>query len=64
MEAIVRDGITQHLNKFDLIKGPQHGFRHGRLCVTNLLAFLDKVTACNDAKESVDIIFNTIQALV
>jgi len=41
MESIVRDVITQHLNKFDLIISTQHGFRCGLSCVTNLLAFLD-----------------------
>jgi len=57
MESIVRDVITQHLTKFNLILGSQHGFRRGRSCVTNLLAFLDKVTTYNDDKDSVDIIF-------
>jgi len=57
MESIVRDVITQHLTKFNLILSSQHGFRRGRSCVTNLLAFLDKVTSYNDDKESVDIIF-------
>ena len=54
MESIVRDVITQHLNKFNLINGSQYGFRRGRSCVTNLLAFLDKVTSYRDDKESVD----------
>ena len=57
MESIVRDVITQHLTKFNLILNSQHGFRRGRSCVTNLLAFLDKVTSYNDDRESVDIIF-------
>jgi len=57
MESIVRDVITQHLNNFDLIMSSQHGFRRGYSCVTNLLAFLDKVTSYRDAKESIDIIF-------
>ena len=57
MESIVRNVISQHLNKFDLITSSQHGFRRGRSCVSNLLAFLDKVTSYRDDKESVDIIF-------
>ena len=44
MESIVRDVITQHPNKFNLINSSLHGFRRGRSCVTNLLAKLDKVT--------------------
>jgi len=57
MESIVRDVITQYLTKFDLILSSQHGFRRGRSCVTNLLAFLDKVTSYDDDRESVNIIF-------
>jgi len=57
MESIIRDVITQHLNKFDLINSSQHVFRRGRSFVTNLLAFLDKVASYRDDKESVDIIF-------
>ena len=55
MESIIRDWdiITQHLTKFDLILSSQHGFRRGRSCVTNLLAFLDEVTSDNDDRESV-----------
>jgi len=57
MESIVRDVITQHFNKFDVIMSSQHGLRRGRSCVTNLLAFLDKATSYRDDKQSVDIIF-------
>jgi len=57
MESIVRDVITQHLTKFNLILSSQHGFRRGHSCVTNLLAFFDKVMSYNDDRESVDIIF-------
>jgi len=57
MESIVRDVITQHLTKFGCILSSQHGFRHGRSCVTNLLAFLDRVISYNDDRKSVDIIF-------
>ena len=35
----------------------QHGFRKGRSCLTNLLEFLDRVTGCVDAGDSVDVIF-------
>jgi len=57
MESIVRDVITQHFNKFDVIMSSQHGLRRGRSCVTNLLAFLDKATSYRDDKQSADIIF-------
>jgi len=55
MKTTVLGVISQHVNKFNLIRGCQHGFRRGWSCVINLLAFLNKVMACkcNDAKECV-----------
>ena len=44
MEALLRDEIVRHLESNRLIHESQHGFRHGRSCLTNILAFLDKVT--------------------
>ena len=35
----------------------QHGFRKGRSCATNLLKFLEYVTACLDNKDSVDVLY-------
>ena len=49
------NGMVESLTSYWL--SWQHGFRRGRSCVTNLLAFLDNVTSYNDDRESVDIIF-------
>ena len=57
MESVVRDTITEHLDRHHLITDSQHGFRRGRSCTTNLLEFLDKVTEGINQKESVDVIF-------
>jgi len=35
----------------------QHEFRKGRSCLTNLLSFLERLTACIDDGEDVDVIF-------
>jgi len=56
-ESIIRDSIVRHLESNCLINDSQHGFRKGRSCLTNLLAFLDKVTGCLDSGEGVDVIF-------
>ena len=57
MESIIRDAITEHLDKYNLISNSQHGFRSGRSCTTNLLTFLDEVTSAVDRGNGVDAIF-------
>ena len=49
--------IVEHLDNHSLILDSQHGFRKGRSCTTNLLKFLDKVTAAVDKGEGVDVVF-------
>jgi len=55
------DGIavasTALAKRHAVIMNSQHGFRHGHSCVTNPLAFLDKITSYRVDKESVSIIF-------
>ena len=46
-----------HLESSNLIKESQHGFKHGRSCLSNLLVFLDKVTRCIDDGNTVDAIY-------
>jgi len=50
VESILRDEIVQHLENYSLINQSQHGFRKGFSCATNLLSFLESVTASVDAK--------------
>ena len=40
VEAVFREEIVQHLDKYDLIRNAQHGFRKGYSCTSNLLVFL------------------------
>jgi len=56
-ESVLRDEIVNHLEKFNLIKQSQHGFRKGYSCVSNLLSFLESVTADVDAKQNVNTIY-------
>ena len=57
LEAIIKDDIVRHLERHKLIMPTQHGFMKGRSCTSNLLAFLEKVTAAVDDGDAVDIIF-------
>ena len=51
------DAIVDHLKRHKLVLNTQHGFRKGRSCLSNLLAFLDKVTKCVDDGDSVDVVY-------
>ena len=57
MESVFRDKIVYHLDKYELIRNSQHAFRKGYSCTSNLLVFLEKVTADIDAKHNVDTIY-------
>lgn len=56
-ESILRDVMVTHLESTNSISDSQHGFRRKRSCLTNLLAFLDKVTGEVDSGEDIDVIF-------
>ena len=57
LESIIKDDVVKHLDRYGLIKRTQHGFMRGRSCTSNLLSFLDKVTAAVDSREAVDVIY-------
>jgi ribonuclease P/MRP protein subunit RPP40 len=57
MESILKDEIVNHLEKYKLIRDSQHGFTRGRSCLTNLLEFLEEVSANVDEGRPVDIIY-------
>jgi hypothetical protein len=57
MESVVKDHIVRHLDRHGLVKKTQHGFTRGRSCASNLLSFLEKVTAAMDNGDSVDVIY-------
>jgi len=37
MESIIRDEVVKYLQNEGLVSESQHGFMHGRSCLTNLL---------------------------
>lgn len=57
VESVLRDELVSHLDRNKLITSTQHGFRKGLSCASNLLAFLENVTACVDDKQNVDTIY-------
>ena len=57
MEMLVRDAIIDHLYSNKLIHDTQHGFPQRRLCLTNLLKFLEEVTAYVDVGSPVNVLY-------
>ncbi len=57
MESILKDTMTEHMERNNLINQSQHGFMKGKSCTTNLLQFLETVTACINRGESFDIVY-------
>jgi Reverse transcriptase (RNA-dependent DNA polymerase) len=57
LESVIKDKIVAHLDRHRLIKNSQHGFMKGRSCASNLLSFLEKVTASLDNGDAVDVIY-------
>jgi Reverse transcriptase (RNA-dependent DNA polymerase)/Endonuclease-reverse transcriptase len=57
LESIIKDHVVDHLERHSLIKKSQHGFMKGRSCTSNLLAFLEKITADVDNGDAVDIVY-------
>jgi hypothetical protein len=46
LESIIKDSLMTHLEDFNLLSSKQHGFVHGRACVTNLIDSSDYRTLC------------------
>ena len=57
LESIIKDRIVNFLETNNLIVTSQHGFRHGRSCVTNLLDFYNHVFRECDRSKAVDVVF-------
>ena len=57
MESIIRDRITEYLDKNDIVTSNQHGFIHGRSCLTNLLETLESWTKLLEEGYGLDVIY-------
>ncbi len=61
MEGIMRDRITSHLNKHNLISPSQHGFVLKKSCVTNLLECQNVVSGLLRDNKSVDVLYTDFE---
>ena len=57
VESILIDELVQHLESNKLLHNSQHGFCSGHLCATNLLTFLETVTAFVNDKVNIDTVY-------
>jgi len=57
LESILRDDIVNHLEGNKLLNNSQHGFRKHRSCTTNLIEFMEFVTAAADKGEAVNVVY-------
>ena len=57
MEAIIKEDLVTHLERNCLIEKSQHGFVKGRSCTTNLIDYLNKLTAAIDEGTSVEVVY-------
>ena len=57
VEKIIKEEITNPLNRYDLVNDTQHGFMRDRSCLTNLLTYMEGVTRMLDQGKNVDIIY-------
>ena len=57
LETIIRDKITEHLDKHGLIHDTQHGFRKGKSTTTNLLEYLEIITKSVDEGTPIDVVY-------
>ncbi|CAM5106487.1 unnamed protein product [Natator depressus] len=57
MEQVLKESILKHLHERKVIRNSQHGFTKGKSCLTNLIAFYDKITGSVDEGKAVDVLF-------
>ncbi|CAM5166679.1 unnamed protein product [Natator depressus] len=57
MEQVLKESTLKHLEERKMIRNSQHGFTKGKSCLTNLIAFYDKITGSVDEGKAVDVLF-------
>ncbi|CAM4592532.1 unnamed protein product [Lepidochelys olivacea] len=57
MEQVLKESILKHLEEKKVTTDSQHEFIKGKSCLTNLIAFYDKITGSVDEGKAVDVLF-------
>ncbi|CAM5133953.1 unnamed protein product, partial [Eretmochelys imbricata] len=57
MEQVLKESILKHLEERKVIRNSQHAFTKGKSCLTNLIAFYDKITSSVDEGKAVVMLF-------
>ncbi|CAM4571415.1 unnamed protein product [Lepidochelys kempii] len=57
MEHVLKESILKHLEERKVIRNSQHGFTKDKSCLTNLIAFYDKITGSVGEGKAVDVLF-------
>lgn len=61
LESIIADRMVDHLESHNLIMDSQHGFRHHRSCLTNLLDFFHNMLSVYDRTKGIDVLYLDFQ---